>query len=50
MAIWQFFDAKIKKNILQDDYFFLVRESPHLVKEQIENPKTTNTERAKTSF
>ena len=39
-----------EKNILQDDYFFLVRESPHLVKEQIENPKTTNTERAKTSF
>ena len=38
-----------EKNILQDDYFFLVRESPHLVKEQIENPKTTNTERAKTS-
>ena len=38
-----------EKNILRDDYFFPVRESTHLVKEQIESPKTTNPERAKTS-
>ena len=38
-----------EKNLLQDDYFFPVRESSHLVKEQIESPKTTNPERAKTS-
>lgn len=53
---WQYFaptrhktKRRDRKNILRDDYFFPVRESTHLVKEQIESPKTTNPERAKTS-
>lgn len=38
-----------EKNLLQDDYFFLVRESSHLVQERTKSPKTTNPKRAKTS-
>ena len=38
-----------EKNLLQDDYFFLVRESSHLVQERTESPKTINSERKKNS-
>ena len=38
-----------EKNLLQDDYFFLVRESSHLVQERTKSPKTTNPKRTKTS-
>ena len=31
-----------EKNLLQDDFFFLVRESSHLVQERTKSPKTTN--------
>ncbi len=38
-----------EKNLLQDDYFFLVRESSHLVQERTKSPKTINPKRTKTS-
>ncbi|MFW5522428.1 MAG: hypothetical protein ACOCPB_05510, partial [Segatella copri] len=38
-----------EKKLLQDDYFFLVRESSHLVQERTESPKTINSERKKNS-
>ena len=38
-----------EKNLLQDDYFFLVRESSHLVQKRTKSPKTINPKRTKTS-
>ena len=38
-----------EKKLLEDDYFFLVRESSHLVQERTESPKTINSERKKNS-
>ena len=53
---WQYFAPTRHKTKRRDRkkspsgrLFFPVRESTHLVKEQIESPKTTNPERAKTS-
>ena len=53
---WQYFaptrhktKRRDRKNLLQDDYFFLVRESSHLVQERTESPKTINSERKKNS-
>ena len=53
---WQYFaptrhktKRRDRKNLLQDDYFFLVRESSHLVQERTGSPKTINSERKKNS-